>query len=282
MANIRLNAIGNRGIDLGDFDIRELGNYDFWAVGARSAKFYDGSQDYTLFAGTGFKFKSVQGELRDVTGGTITRLDVVMDGVKVLATSGKFSAVKIFDFYVAGDIDGALNYMLSGNDRLTGTRFSDVLFAAEGRDTVRGGGGHDALMGEAGNDILRGDAGSDMLIGGDGRDVLFGGRGADTFVFTSIGDSTIGARGRDTIEDFSRRQNDMIDLGDIDADATARGDQDFDFIGSSAFTREAGELRYHKRGGDTFLFGDVNGDGRADFSIHVDARIDFVERDFLL
>jgi hypothetical protein len=43
----------------------------------------------------------------------------------------------------------------------------------------------------------------------------------------------------------------------------------FAFIGSSAFTQHAGELRVQASGGSIFVEADTNGDGLADFSIRV-------------
>lgn len=37
-----------------------------------------------------------------------------------------------------------------------------------------------------------------------------------------------------------------------------------------------------KTGGDTYIQGDVNGDGKADFMIGVDASINFTKADFIL
>ena len=47
------------------------------------------------------------------------------------------------------------------------------------------------------------------------------------------------------------------------------GDQAFNFIGSSAFSHTAGELRAYQSGSDWFVEGDVDGDGNADLVIQV-------------
>ena len=49
------------------------------------------------------------------------------------------------------------------------------------------------------------------MVGGAGRDVLVGGDGADTFAFRE-GDTQKTRAGADTIEDFSDKQKDVIDL----------------------------------------------------------------------
>jgi len=75
----------------------------------------------------------------------------------------------------------------------------------------------------------------------------------------------------------------VIDLRGVDADSTKAGIQAFDFIDNNvAFTKVAGELRTVTEGSDTIIQGDVNGDGKADFSIAVTGIKTFVEGDFLL
>lgn len=139
------------------------------------------------------------------------------------------------------------------------------------------------LTGNAGNNTLKGQGGNDTLTGAAGADKLHGGTGADRFVFKALSDSTVSSSGRDMIYDFSRSQGDRIDLSAIDASTKSSGDQAFTFIGEkSAFTGKAGELRYVNSGGDTFVYGDVNGDRKADFAIGFDATLNFVKGDFVL
>lgn len=129
--------------------------------------------------------------------------------------------------------------------------------------------GDDTLNGSPFGDILYGFAGDDTIIGGGGRDELNGGADSDSFVFLALTDSTKGKGGRDSILDFSRGEGDKIDLSAIDA-RKGGGDNDFKFIGKHEFHDKKGELRYKVKGGDALIQGDVNGDGKADFSIHVD------------
>ncbi|MBM6592616.1 calcium-binding protein [Microvirga pudoricolor] len=161
----------------------------------------------------------------------------------------------------------------SGNDTYTGTMFSD---------TIRGGAGNDVLNGGAGKDTIRGDAGNDKIYGGMGADKLYGGAGRDVFIFKNIKESTKGASGRDMIYDFSQAQNDKINLKAIDANVRKGGNQAFTFIGDDAFHKQAGELRYQKSGSTTYVYGDVNGDGKADFAIAFKKAIAFDKGDFVL
>ncbi|WP_198411869.1 cadherin domain-containing protein [Microvirga flavescens] len=148
--------------------------------------------------------------------------------------------------------------------------------------TTLGTDGNDVLNGKAGVEIFKGGAGRDKLYGGAGGDKLYGGADADTFIFKSIKDSTVASSGRDTIYDFSRKQGDKIDLRTIDANTTASGNQAFKFIAKKDFSLNAGELRYEKIKGGLIVHGDVNGDGVADFSIHLKSIASLAKGDFYL
>ena len=170
------------------------------------------------------------------------------------------------------DDQAILAAFLSGDDSVAGANMSDVLL---------GFGGNDALLGRLGNDKLYGGAGDDTLMGGEGGDKLYGGEGADTFAFKTY-DSRKSAQSRDTIYDFSRGEDDVIDLHFIDAVAKKSGNQAFKFIGKQDFHDKAGELRYEKKGGDTYVYGDTNGDGKIDLAIKLDDSLSLVKGDFIL
>lgn len=165
------------------------------------------------------------------------------------------------DLSLAGaqDTSGAGSDSLSSIENLIGTAFGDLL---------RGSAGANHLFGGAGIDFLEGGAGADRLIGGDGRDTLTGGAGADRFVFDD-GDSGRSALTTDFIVDFDQFGGDRIALNQIDADTAQSGDQAFAFIGTSAFSGTAGELRSEFDGTDTYVQGDTDGDGYADFAIRL-------------
>ena len=146
------------------------------------------------------------------------------------------------------------------DNRLIGNNGDNVIIGHGGDDTVRGNGGDDALVGGAGNDVLIGGLGSDRLIGGPGR---------DDFRYESHFDSRPGAALRDTIVGFDggSGERDRVNLAAIDANLGTPGNQRFTAIGSAAFSSEAGELRWARRGDDTLVLADVDGDARADFAI---------------
>ncbi len=143
-------------------------------------------------------------------------------------------------------------------------------------DTLSGDDNANGLTGLAGNDILSGRGGNDMLFGGAGADNLTGGAGADTFVYTATSDSN-STNGRDTITDFVSK-TDKIDLKAIDANTKTSGDQAFSYIGTSAFTKVAGQLHYV----NGMVEGDTNGDGIADFQIVLTNVGSLVVGDFIL
>ncbi|URK86991.1 protease [Rhizobium sp. RCAM05350] len=157
-----------------------------------------------------------------------------------------------------------------GNDYGYGEAGNDTVVGGLGNDRLYGADGLDYLNGDSGNDVLDGGAGNDKFYGGAGADDLYGGAGADRFVFASSSQSTVSSTGRDTIFDFSGAGGDRIDLSSIDAKTTSLGNQGFTFIGTATFHGTAGELRYVKTSSDTYVYGDVNGDGTADFAIHLD------------
>jgi Ca2+-binding RTX toxin-like protein len=199
-------------------------------------------------------------------------------GVDTADYNGSLSAVTVSLSLGTGSGGDAQGDKLSSIENVTGSAFNDHITGDAGANLLSGGSGNDTLEGGAGNDhLIGGDSNffaSDTLIGGTGADVLTGGQGIDIFAFKSVQDSLPGHE--DQITDFSNLELDKIDLSGIDANTQAHGDQAFGYIGSAAFSDVAGQLRY----GDHLLQGDVNGDGTADFQVHVNVasleRGDFV------
>jgi Ca2+-binding RTX toxin-like protein len=157
-----------------------------------------------------------------------------------------------------------------GGDHLTG--FENAI----------GGDGSDTIFGSSGANHLDGGNGADHLYGLGGRDVLTGGGDGDTFHFLKLTDSGLTASTRDLITDFSQSDGDKIDLSVIDANGSAVGDPDFDFVGFAQFSHTKGELRESFSSGNTIVSGDVNGDGKADFSIALTGHIVLTSGDFNL
>lgn len=169
-----------------------------------------------------------------------------------------------------------------GLDDLSGDDGDDWLQGDAGADTILGGDGNDTLLGGQQIDMLDGGAGNDTLTGGQARDVLSGGGGADLFVWNVNDFGTTLRGGADRITDFSQADGDRIDLSVIDASTTAAGNNAFTWIGNGAFSGAGGQLRYLHEAGNTYVEGDRNGDGAADFAIRLDGIINLTASDFAL
>ncbi|MGE4327191.1 MAG: M10 family metallopeptidase C-terminal domain-containing protein, partial [Pseudodonghicola sp.] len=135
-------------------------------------------------------------------------------------------------------------------------------------------GGKDRLQGGTGADVIKGGAGDDVIEGQGGRDVLWGGAGADSFRFTAASDSKPGGKA-DVIRDFTSG-TDMLDLRalvsgpvDLSFDGILSGD------GPSVTTRALA-------GGDLRVLADLDGDGKADFSLILRDVTALATADFLL
>lgn len=163
----------------------------------------------------------------------------------------------------------SINYTLSDNLNI------ETLRASAGTLGIK-------IAGNKFTNTLVGGEGDDVLIGGSGRDILVGGAGSDTFTFRSIRDSINGSAGRDQVSDFLTG-TDRIDLSAIQANTSASSDKPFNYIGSGAFTKSAGELHAIRSGSSTIIEGDVTGDGKTDFQIVLRGIVDVLQTsDFVL
>lgn len=138
------------------------------------------------------------------------------------------------------------------------------------------------LIGGAGNDILIGGLGDDSFEGGGGADTLQDGSGDATYVYRAITDSL--TTYRDRINGFNA--GDKLDMSAIDAKSGTPENDAFSFVGSGAFSGQAGQLRaFIAEDGLTRIEGDVTGDGIADFAIDVSlgsSSFTFQAGDFIL
>ncbi len=255
---LQANSNANWVVDglAGNDTITTLGGKDVITGGAGNDTISAGAGDDLIrFAGTGEGFDSVDG------GAGIDRIEAGAKGTKIgltsvtgveLITSNGFASVSILGSSAANTLD-----------------FTNVTLV--GITSINGG---------AGNDVISGSAAADVIIGAAGADTLQGNGGADRFDYNAITDSRTSAR--DKIIDFEIG-TDKIDLVGIDASTAASGNQAFTFIGETAFTRQAGQLMIDVSDpAKTMVFGDINGDGIADFAIELAGGLHLSATDFFL
>jgi Ca2+-binding RTX toxin-like protein len=158
-----------------------------------------------------------------------------------------------------------LTYQKQGTSRrdiLLAPRQNSELIGGDGNDLLIGNRGNDALWGGLGRDNLIGRHGNDWLEGGQGSDWLSGGTGADFFSYQS---NDASSRWLDTITDFNGQQGDRLGIIAVLDGEDPFANPGWEYIGSSAFSGAAAELRF----ADGHLQGDVDGDGKADLRIHL-------------
>jgi Ca2+-binding RTX toxin-like protein len=239
---------------------------------------------YSGFSGPAFEFTN---------SGTIIA-DIAFMERQEAGHSGYRAITLINSGLLDGRVELSLvNDQVTNSGSITGTirllDGGDVFDGHAGRQaSVHGGLGNDQMTGGNGGDQLFGDEGDDVLQAGGGYDWLEGGAGADTFVFTALSDSAAyslrsdGAKTMpDQIADFTKG-SDRIDLGAIDAIAGTGSNDAFAFIGSAAFSHQAGQLRFETAGGLTTIFADVDGDGSADMQIVLATPVALTAADFVL
>ena len=211
-----------------------------------------GAGNDTISTGDGADVIRVSGIKHDydaVNGGAgLDRIEATTTGTAI-----GFSAVSGIEAITANGLAGVF---IRGNAVANVLDFSGTVLT--GITSIAGGGGADTIIGSAG---------ADTIAGGLGADRLTGGAGADVFRFNLISESKGAAF--DTITDFAHL-TDQIDLSAIDANTLLADDQAFSFIGTAAFGHVAGEVRLIIGAtGETRIIGDVNGDGKTDFDIHL-------------
>ena len=157
-------------------------------------------------------------------------------------------------------------------EEVNGTPADDRLTGGFDRDIIAGGDGRDTMNGAENDDVLRGGLGADKMRGAAGR---------DRFDFDAVAEIGKKKGLLDLIIDWG--DGDTIDLSSIDANGAKKGDKAFKFLKKEGadFTK-AGQLGFDQKKGVTFVEGDTNGNGKADFKLEVTGKIDFEKADFVL
>jgi len=86
------------------------------------------------------------------------------------------------------------------NETLVGSKKSDQIRGAGGKDSIKGDKSADCLIGQAGSDKINGDGGNDVIRAGSSNDKVSGGTGDDNIRAQDGNDNVSGGTGNDTIK----------------------------------------------------------------------------------
>jgi Ca2+-binding RTX toxin-like protein len=255
-----------------------LNNIVTMGAGADLIVMHDGGDD-SVFAGGGNDFIHFGNALTAadrIDGGAGYDTVGLIGSYTLTLSATSLTGVEKFALYSNGDGSGATanNYNVTMHDAnvASGQTLMVVAQSLLAHETLVFDGSAETdgkfnIRGGRGNDTIAGGGQADQIWGGLGADMLTGGGGNDYFEYFSVAESLPEAR--DIILDF--RAGDRINLIPIDADGNAaNGNSRFTFIGSNAFTGQAGQLRVSQWQGDEWLVeADTSGDGIADMAILV-------------
>lgn len=180
---------------------------------------------------------------------------------------------------------------MSGDDTLIAGPQKNVIRAGPGTTTVKAGSGADMIFGGSGACTVIGSTGGMTVIGGSGpmtidagtgQAVITAGTGVESFVFGPGHTGGMTLATADVINRFHANPANTIDLSAFDALLPAGSSGHLDFIGSAAFDGGAGELRYVATAAGVRLFGDLNGDKVADFTLTLPKLSTIAASDFIL
>jgi Ca2+-binding RTX toxin-like protein len=201
------------------------------------------------------------------TGNDTYLVDNVSDKITEALNAGTDTVQSSVTFTLAAHVE---HLTLTGSGAINGT--GNVL--------------NNIITGNSGSNTLNGGTGADTLTGGTGSDLLYGGADSvqDVFIFNTAAESKTGST-RDKVYDF-RTKVDDLDLRGIDANTKLDGDQKFGF---NTTTAKANSVWYRlvEFDGDAttkeiIVYGDVDGDAKADFEIGLMGVTSVVKDDFIL
>lgn len=234
----------------------QVANRTVSSAGAGSDKTGEGGGYELLYSHGGAKSIDF-----DLAGGTVSV------GLKLGSTDVKLDVVN-------GD-----EVWSDGNITAVSANVAELHALGIGKVNLHGADSGQKMFGNSATNVIEGNGGNDVLDGGGGVDGLHGGGGRDRFEFAR-GDTGNTKATADTIFDFKPASGDMIGVDRWDANSHKSGNQDFSFIGGEDFHHKAGELRFTEDKSDTWIEGDTNGDGKADFIIHLDDALALKAGDF--
>ena len=101
----------------------------------------------------------------NLAGGTITSYTTYNNYSLAATINGvSLNALTVNAYLNSGDALGLYQFVLSGNDVITGSAVDDAITGYAGNDTIYGGSGNDLISGGVGNDYLDGGFGTDTAL----------------------------------------------------------------------------------------------------------------------
>ncbi|MEM9395343.1 MAG: DUF4214 domain-containing protein [Pseudomonadota bacterium] len=116
-------------------------------IGDSTTGLFPGTGRNVELLGQNFSWSNAGGKLQ-FTGGTLTDVNITVDGTNVLDISGASLDFAEFGGLLTSGSSEIFDYWLSGNDTINGGTGDDILVGFGGNSTLNGGGGNDVLFGE--------------------------------------------------------------------------------------------------------------------------------------
>lgn len=187
-------------------------------------------------------------------------LEIFLDGNQIAFLEGVDELLEAESFFTA--TQSATNTIIgtAGDDVLTGTKYTDIIWAQAGDDTVYGLESGDIIGGGAGDDEIWGGSGDDIIYGSTGLDDIYGEDGDDLIYAGADNDTVDGGAGDDRIYTFTG--DDQVVGGDgADVIGGGAGDDTLSGgLGDDTIYGSAGADTVSGDGGDDLLFGGADND----------------------
>ncbi len=130
------------------------------------------------------------------------------------------------------------------------------------------------ILGSSGTDKIVAGAGNVIIDGGGGVDTLTAGSGADVFVYNTLSNAPVPKNGGSSVATINNFQSAIDKL-----DLTHLGSMTYHGESTSVSSHE---VSWYVSNGNTYLVGDADGSGRADFTVELTGVHTLTAADFLL
>lgn len=177
----------------------------------------------------------------DLSNNDFSDPDVLITDITADDGFGGLLSARLADL-TSSDAGAFFNELMTFNDDITGSAYSDTMKAGGGADELNLGGGNDFGYGDAGNDILSGGLGNDKLFGDSIE--LFGPSsiGGDDRLFGNSGDDTLNGGGGDDVLNGGSGDDELIGGAGADRMNGGTGDDVFVFRKASDSTNSSRDV----------------------------------------